>query len=218
MDREQVWQAIDGRRLDVAELLEQLSDDERRRDSLCRGWTVRDVAAHLTLQQLSVGSAAAAMIRARGDVDRLIHDMACRRAALPTQRLIAEIRGTVGSRRHNPGVTHLETLIDILVHGQDIAVPLGRRLETPVDAAATAATRAWELGRPFHAKKKAAGFALTATDTSWSAGEGLAVRAPIGDLLLLLTGRLVVLPRLEGEGADGLSARLLDAADGGAAG
>ena len=33
----------------------------------------------------------------------------------------------VGSRRHNVGVTPYETLIDIVVHGQDIAVPLGRR-------------------------------------------------------------------------------------------
>lgn len=214
MEREQVWQAIDAQRLGVAELLEQLSDEEWRRDSLCRGWTVRDVAAHLTLQQLSIGSAVAGMIRARGNVDRLIHDMACRRAALPTQRLIAEIRGTVGSRRHNPGVTHLETLIDILVHGQDIAVPLGRRLEMSVDAAAAAASRVWELGRPFHAKKKTAGFALTATDTSWSVGEGPAVRGTMSDLLLLLTGRLVVLPRLEGEGAAGLSLRLRGPAGG----
>jgi uncharacterized protein (TIGR03083 family) len=218
MEREQVWQAIDSARLGVAELLEQLSDDDWRHDSLCRDWTVRDVAAHLTLQQLSVGTAVVAMIRARGDVDRLIHDMARRRAALPTQRLVAEIRGTVGSRRHNPGVTHLETLIDILVHGQDIAVPLGRRLEMPVDAAATAASRVWELGRPFHAKRKTAGYALTATDTEWSAGEGLEVRAPIGDLLLLLTGRTVVLPRLVGEGAAGLSARLRGTADGGGTG
>ena len=42
----------------------------------------------------------------------------------------------VGSRRHNVGLTSLETLTDILVHGQDIAIPLRRELEMPTDATA----------------------------------------------------------------------------------
>ena len=36
----------------LAGLLADLSEREWRRPSLCDGWTVRDVAAHLTLQQL----------------------------------------------------------------------------------------------------------------------------------------------------------------------
>ena len=51
MDRDQVWQVIDAQRMNLAALLEQLSADDWRQPSLCAGWTVRDVAAHLTLQQ-----------------------------------------------------------------------------------------------------------------------------------------------------------------------
>jgi uncharacterized protein (TIGR03083 family) len=211
LDRERVWQAIDSQRLSLADLLETLSDDEWRQPSLCDGWTVRDVAAHLTLQQVGAGAAIEMMIRYRGDTERAIHDGACRRAAfLPTERMIAEIRGMVGSRRQNFGVTYREPLIDILVHGQDIAIPLGRKHDMPPDAAAIAATRVWTMRwpPPFPVRRQLAGYRLTATDTSWSVGEGPEVRAPIGAILLLSAGRLIALPRLAGEGAAGLTARL----------
>jgi hypothetical protein len=45
MNDDEVWAAIDLQRRRTADLLEQLSDEEWRQPSLCRGWTVRDVAA-----------------------------------------------------------------------------------------------------------------------------------------------------------------------------
>jgi uncharacterized protein (TIGR03083 family) len=211
MGRDQVWQVIDAQRLKLASLLEQLSADEWRQSSLCTGWTVRDVAAHLTLQQLSLSGTIGMMARWRGSLDRTIHDAACRRAlALPTRQIITQIRDTAGSRRHNIGVTYLETLTDILVHGQDIAIPLGRRHDMPPQAAATAASRVLSMRwpPPLPASRKVAGFRLTATDTSWSAGQGPEVRGPIVAILLVCAGRHAVLPQLSGEGADDLAARL----------
>jgi uncharacterized protein (TIGR03083 family) len=189
---DQIWPAIDAQRLRVADLLDDLSDDEWRRPSLCAGWTVRDVTAHLTLQQVGFGQAIAMMVRARGNTDRAIREAACRRAAvMPTGQMIGEIRGMVGSQRHNAGVTSRETLIDILVHGQDIAIPLGRHLNMPADAAAVAASRVWTMRwpPPPPGRRKLAGFRLVATDTSWSVGVGPEIRGPIGALLLLLCGR-----------------------------
>ena len=211
MDRDQVWQVIDAQRLSLAGLLEQLSADEWRQPSLCTGWTIRDVAAHLTLQQLGLGGAMGMMARWRGSLDRTIRDAACRRAAQPTEQIIEQIRGTAGSRRHNIGVTYLETLTDILVHGQDIAIPLGRRHEMPPRAAAVAASRVLSMRwpPPLPAARKVAGFRLTATDISWSAGEGPEVRAPMGAILLVCAGRLVAVPQLSGEGARDLAARTI---------
>lgn len=211
MDRDQVWQVIDAQRMSLADLLEKLSDDDWRQPSLCAGWTVRDVAAHLTLQQIGLGGAMGMMIRWRGTLDRTMHHVACRRAAaLRTEQIIAEIRGMAGSRRHNIGATCLETLTDILVHGQDIAIPLGRHLDMPPKAAAVAASRVLSMRwpPPLPSARKVAGFRLTATDTSWSAGEGPQVHAPMSVILLVCTGRLAALPQLSGEGAPGLTARL----------
>ncbi len=210
MDRDQVWQVIDAQRLSLAGLLEQLSAREWRQPSLCTGWTVRDVAAHLTLQQVGLGGAIAMMARWRGSLDRTIHDAACRRAAQPAEQIIAGIRRTAGSRRHNIGVTYLETLTDILVHGQDIAIPLDRRHDMPPQAAAIAASRVLSMRwpTPLPGARKVAGFRLTATDISWFAGEGPEVRAPMGAILLVCAGRLAALPQLSGEGAIDLAARL----------
>jgi hypothetical protein len=51
-------------------------------------------------------------------------------------------------------------------------------------------------------------YRLTATDTPWSVGEGLEIRGPILAILMVLTGRLVCLPQLTGEGAVALRERL----------
>jgi len=211
MNVDQAWQAIDDQRLALTDVLARLSDDEWQLPSLCDGWTVRDVTAHLTMQQVGPGALLMqipAMIKAHGNLDRLIHDAARRRAALPTTQLTAEIRGMVGSRRHNFGVTYRETLTDILVHSQDITAPLGRRLAMPVDAAALAASRIWSMDRMFHAAKRLTGYRLTATDTNWTVGEGAEVNGPVGSILLLLTGRPIDLPLLSGPGVGSLSARL----------
>ena len=151
------------------------------------------------------------MIRWRGSLEQTIHDIARRRASvLPTRRIIAEIRATAGSRRHTIGVSYLETLTDILVHGQDIAIPLGYSLTMPPRAAAVAASRVLSMRwpPPLPAAGQVAGFRLTATDTSWSAGEGPEVRGPVGALLLVCAGRLAALPQLAGPGAPALAARL----------
>jgi len=148
----------------------------------------------------------------RGSMDRTIHHVARRRAATrPTEQIIAEIRDMAGSRRHTVGVTYLRMLMDILVLGQDITIPLGRRHDMPPRAAAVAASRVLTMRwpPPLPAARMVAGFRLTATDTPWSFGEGPQVSGPMGALLLVCAGRLASLPQLSGEGAAGLAARLL---------
>ncbi|HEY5848608.1 MAG TPA: maleylpyruvate isomerase family mycothiol-dependent enzyme [Microlunatus sp.] len=210
MDENAIWSAIDDQRLRLTDLLDQLSDEEWQTPSLCPGWTVRDVAAHLTMAQAGIGEILMMMIKIRGDGDHKILESA-RQRTWPTPKIIASIRGMVGSRRHIPVVTCRETLIDILVHSQDIAVPLDRRLDLPVDAAAEAGSRCWSTTY-FRPLERLQGFRLVATDTDWTVGDGLEVRAPIDALLLILTGRLVALPRVTGPGADALSGRLANAA------
>jgi uncharacterized protein (TIGR03083 family) len=211
MAKDDIWPVITAQRLKVASLLEQLSPGEWQQPSLCTGWTVHDVAAHLTLQQLGPAGALGMLTRWRGSLDQTIHHAARRRAAawLPGQ-IIAAIRATASSRRRNPGVTYLETLTDILVHGQDIAIPLGRHHDMPPQAAATAATRVLTMRwpPPLPAARTMTGFHLTATDITWSTGHGPHISGPIEAILLVSTGRLTALPRLSGEGTPTLTARL----------
>jgi uncharacterized protein (TIGR03083 family) len=209
--RDEAWQVIDAQRTSLAILLEDLSAREWEQPSLCDGWTIRDVAAHLTLQQLGARAATGMMLRYRGNTDKAIRECARQRAAAWTSgQIVSAIRGTAGSRRHNFGVTHRETLIDALVHAQDIAIPLGRPHPMPPEAAAAAATRIWTMHwpPPFPASRTMRQFRVTATDTPWTAGHGPEVRAPISAILLLSAGRMAALPQLSGDGAAELTARL----------
>lgn len=211
MDEDAVWAAIDRQRLELADLLADLREDEWAHRSLCAGWSVRDVAAHLALAHTGRAQALVGLVRAGGSVDRMIRDMALRHAA-PPERLIAEIRAMTGSRKLPPVVSYLEPLVDVLVHGQDIAIPLGRPHPIPVDAAVAAATRAWTmrwpLSRAFPVRDRLRGFELVATDTGWSAGRGPRVEGPIGALLLLMTGRTASLEQLGGAGIGELLTRI----------
>jgi uncharacterized protein (TIGR03083 family) len=221
MDKGETWQAIDVQKARLTDLLQRLTPAEWATPSLCAGWTVRDVAAHLVVQVGPVPMLIREMVRARGNVNRMIHDSACREAQRPTDELVADLRSQVGVHRHPLGVTRLESLIDVIVHGQDIAIPLGRSLPVPADAAAVAADRVWLQRTPLHEKRtwtpSAAVFArtgdlrvfrLVATDTGWSVGAGREVRGPAVALLLALTGRPALVDELAGEGAETFAGRL----------
>ncbi|MFC7450075.1 maleylpyruvate isomerase family mycothiol-dependent enzyme [Rhodococcus daqingensis] len=202
MDREQAWAAIGRQRRVLADLAADLTDDEWERPSLCAGWRVRDVVAHVALgPQTTLPQMIADTVRARGEFNRLVHDTAVRKAAEPTWELVTELREVADSRRRPPGVSYLDSLADVLVHTQDIAIPVGRSIAMPTDAAAAAAQRVWSFGFPHWARRRLRGLRLVATDTAWTRGEGIEVRGPIGALLLLLTGRTAALDALSGDGA-----------------
>ncbi len=80
MDDNEIWAAIDTQRLHTVELLEQLSGEEWRHPSLCDSWTVRDVAAHLGLQQMNVGAALLSVIKHPGGLNQTIRESARSRA------------------------------------------------------------------------------------------------------------------------------------------
>jgi uncharacterized protein (TIGR03083 family) len=205
MDTDGVWRAIDAERAGLADLLDDLTPAEWATPSLCSGWRVRDVAAHLTLSHMRPATAVREALRARGNYDRMVHDSAVRQAALPCDEFPRRLRAMVGSRRKVPFVAPLVPLLDVLVHGQDIARPLGRDRPMPLDAAVTAADHVWSMGWPFHAQRRLRGLHLAATDAAWSAGDGLAVEGPISALLLLMTGRDAAIDELAGEGVGALA-------------
>jgi uncharacterized protein (TIGR03083 family) len=208
MDVEQTWSIIVERRRAVADLLDTLTEREWETPSLCAGWRIRDVAAHLAVipNPPSIVGLLAGAVRARGSFDRLNRDIAVRHAARPPADIAQEVRRFAASRRMPVVTNHRNVLFDLLVHSQDIAVPLGRRLPMPVDAAAAGATRVWRMGWPFRARRRLRGLSLTATDTAWTVGAGPTVAGPIEALLLLLTGRTATaLPRLTGPGTHRLA-------------
>jgi len=209
MDVDSSWRVIAAERRSLADLLEQLTVEQWETPSLCAGWRVRDVAAHIAMVPNAPGllTMARGAVRVHGNFNRLNHDLAVVHARRPTADIVAELRRDADSRRL-PSVTSVTNLgFDILVHGQDIAIPLGVTRPMPTVAAAAGAARVWAMGWPFWARRRYGGYRLIATDANWSAGAGAEVCGPIDALLLLLTGRPAGLARLTGEGAHALRER-----------
>lgn len=202
MDREESWRVIAQQRRELAGLLAELSDAEWETPSLCAGWRVRDVAAHVALapQPPGIWAMTAAAVRAGGRFHRLNHDLSVRCAQRPVTELVDDLRRHADSRRLPIVTNYRNILFDTLVHAQDIALPLDRRLPMPPHAAAAAATRVWTMGWPFWARRRLRGVRLAATDVNWAVGTGPEVTGPIDALLLLLTGRSIARSRLTGDG------------------
>jgi uncharacterized protein (TIGR03083 family) len=210
VERADLVPALADERVGLADQLAGRADGEWAAGSLCPAWTTRDVLAHLTLTtRLTTLAAIGGMLRARGNIDRMIGDSARSRArAYPPAELIAQLRETAESTRRPPGTQIWDPLVDVLVHGQDILRPLGHVRTMPLDRVVPALDHVWSSS--FYAPaKRLGGLRFVATDTEWSAGEGdREVRAPAGELLLVTTGRPAGLAGAEGPGVEEASARL----------
>ena len=213
-ETDDLWAGIDDQRARTATLLESLTPEQWEHPSLCDGWTVRHVAAHLTMQQQRVRDALGfiarhpRMLRSVAMNDFIRNAGILQGQSLSTAEIVAGIRDGIGSRRHNPGLTPLETATDILVHSQDIALPLGLDLPMRTSLSVAAATRRWNTRHTWLASVNRRlpldTLRLTATDVDWSRGDGAEVTGPIGAILLLITGRSAALDQLTGDGADTL--------------
>ena len=181
ISKDESWQVIDAVRAEIADLLDDLTADQRRQQSLCDAWTVRDVGAHLSMAALaSPAFVVKSAVRHGFRFDPIIREgtLAWSRG-LSDAQVSGNLRTLVGNRRLAPTTMWRDPLIDALVHAQDIARPLGATVTAHPEAATTAADWAWErtLGFPFFAARRLRGLRLVATDADWARGARLSPAA-----------------------------------------
>lgn len=187
---EQYWSAVATIRLRIAGLLESLSPDQWEVSSLCRGWRIRDVAGHLALvPTVTTWQLLAAAPRVRFDLNRVNTLLAVRAGDAPPEQILRRLRAHAEDRRTAWVLNPRDSLFDVIVHSQDIAVPLGREFPVPAQDVRRGLERVWQMGWPFRAQRRLANLRLVATDTDWVVGDGPEVSGPALSLLLLLTGR-----------------------------
>lgn len=210
MTDEDIWRAVAAERQAMADLLADRTESEWNHQSLCADWRVRDVVAHVVLcTRANLGWILINLIRAGGSVHGALRDTAIRHAdSVSTRQLHAELRASVPSRFFPVGTVPTDRLLDMLVHVQDVAMPLGLARDMPSIPARESLNRVWATGSRFGIERLA-GYRLVATDIDWSAGDGLRVEGTAGALLLLATGRTVAAAQLTGPGAGTLAATLI---------
>lgn len=189
MDTDTVWRHIDTERESLAGVLDHLTPEQWAHPSLCTAWTVRDVAAHLAWNDVRAHQVILPLLRAGLRHNVFIRDVAIR-SPLSTTQIVAQIRSFSGRRVKPPFVSDLEPLIDVMVHTQDICLPLGLEHEPPIEALAVAIPRTIELNEgPFALRSPLRAVRLVATDADWQLGHGRVLEGPMRYLLLAVAGR-----------------------------
>ena len=188
MNTDEIWRRVDEQRIGLAGLLEGLTAEQWTAPSLCDGWQVRDVAAHLTHSHMHPVRAIVEAARSGFRFDSMIQRLGREDPRSQAEIAIA-LRGMAGSRKRVPGTSVQQPLIELLVHGQDIAVPLGIDWPMPLDAAREAAQKLSGMTFPLNGQRRLAGIRLVATDAEFAAGEGREVQVLIGDIVMVLAGR-----------------------------
>ncbi|MEO5663345.1 MAG: maleylpyruvate isomerase family mycothiol-dependent enzyme [Nocardioides sp.] len=205
METQAVWAHIHAERRALAATLTDLTPEQWQADSLCAGWTVQDVAAHV-ISHPQIGWAQMPAMVARNfgrSYNAMIFREVKRMGASSTREsILADYATYDRSTRKVPTTTVLEPLMDCLVHHQDIVRPLGLRRDMHPEAAAVAADRARTLAFLSGSRKVVTSTRMVATDVDWVRGSGPTITGPIQELLMVCMGRARVATELKGDGLE----------------
>ena len=204
--------AIRDERLLLVERLRELPEEGWDRPSLCRGWSIRHVLAHL-VTPFAVAPPAMALAVARhrsigGAMDATARRLAAGRT--PAQ-LLSTLEANAASTVRPPGLPLAAPLTDVVAHGADIRWALGDPLADwsppsrllPVLGFLTSGRARAGFVPPGRLR----GLALEATDQDWRHGTGQVVSGPSLLLAMAVLGRREAVPGLTGDGVELLGAR-----------
>jgi uncharacterized protein (TIGR03083 family) len=209
----EIFRLTSDNRLRIAAVLEELDDTAWESPTLCPGWTVHHMAAHL-VQPMLVGFGRFFLVsmRFRGDTARTVDHFTRRLARRSRDELVALLRRHAGDRLDPPRVGPMGPYADTCVHLRDIARPLGLDADVPVTQ--------WQIllnyltggdGRVAPGLVQPGlldGLRFAATDTEWTGGRGALLTGPAEALGMAITGRAVALADLRGPGVEVLGRRL----------
>jgi uncharacterized protein (TIGR03083 family) len=156
--------------------------------SLCEGWAVKNVLAHMTMAaRYDTPNFLRELAEAGNDFDVLSERVARRDGHLPMARLLADLRSDTMADWAPPRGGAMGALTHVVIHGLDITAAIG--LSRTADDEATRIVLGALTNGPAAQFGPAPSRALEATDLDWRFGEGEPVKAPAADLVLALAGR-----------------------------
>jgi uncharacterized protein (TIGR03083 family) len=199
-------------RADLLALLSDLEPHQWDRPTLCAGWRVRDVVAHMiSYEGLHGRQLFRRLTRGRFQLAR-VNDVGVAelRDAGPGE-LLALLEQRLEPNGLTAGFGGRVALLDGMIHQQDIRRPLGAPRTIPPERLLPALSFA-RFAPPVGAFWRARGLRLVATDLGWSAGRGPEVHGPGESLLMAISGRRGIVDELTGPGQATLADRIGSAA------
>ncbi|GAA4078150.1 maleylpyruvate isomerase family mycothiol-dependent enzyme [Nocardioides kongjuensis] len=210
MDKATIWAHIHAERAALAATLADLDPADWAHDTLCPGWTVHDVAAHvISTPQIGWAQMPGMTVRNLGrGYNAMIYREVKRLGARETREsILGDFERFATSTHHVPTTTSVEPLIDALLHHQDIARPLGIRRTMAPEAAAVAADRVRRLAFLMGSGRLVRSVRMVATDIDWDRGKGPTITGPIQELLMLASGRAPDPDLVSGDGLAAVAGR-----------
>lgn len=201
-----VWPVVHAERKALVRDLETLAPAQWETPSLCTGWTVHDVLAHMidvaTTTRLGF---VRRMVAARGDFDRDNQTGVDRERGQDPADTLATFRRVAG-RTATPPAPLATRLVEEFAHGEDIRRPLGIQRDYPVEHVTTALRYLADTSQKWGGGKERAQRArLVVTDADTVIGAGPEVRGTALALVLALSGRPVRAGELVGPGASAMT-------------
>ncbi|WP_280399018.1 maleylpyruvate isomerase family mycothiol-dependent enzyme [Nocardia carnea] len=203
-----VWPTVRAERLALIADLEPLSAQQWETPSLCAGWSVHDVLAHIVASAKTTKFGFAwEFARARFDFDRFTANGVEReRGARPAETL-DRLRAVL-DRKVSPPAPADSRLVEMIVHGEDIRRPLGISRDYSQEAVVDALRLQIRTAEGFGGGRElVAGLTLVAEDADFTTGSGPEVQGPLLALLLIASGRDAA-AELRGPGVDTLRERI----------
>jgi len=179
----------------LADLLADLDTDGWAADSLCAGWRVREVVAHMTMPYRHTGQAVMAGIAAHGgDFNSFADELARQDTATRSDaELLASLRDNVRHPWQPPVGGQAGALSHDVIHGLDITEPLGLP-RPPADRIGLVLGGAGPRQLAYFGVDLT-GRRLVATDTDLVLGDGpMVTELPAADILLAVAGRIALDP------------------------
>ena len=192
---------IAAQRAELAEILAGLPAPGWDEPTLCAGWRVREVVAHITMPfRLGRGRFALELAKSRGRfnemADRVVrHDA----AAMSAAELAGAVSSNAGHPWKPPGGGYTGALAHDLIHGLDITVPLGLARPVPEERLRLVLPDSLTDRSVTFFGVDLDGIELRAEDMDWTLGSGAPLKGAASDLLLVLSGRTLPPGRLAGE-------------------
>ncbi len=193
-------------RADLSDFLATCTPEEWEAPSLCAGWTVKDVVAHVVSYE-ELGAVGLLRRFVKGRIVRANQVGVDEFAALTPQQLLEFLRLHLQPRGLTAGFGGMIALVDGTIHHQDIRRSLGRPRTIPADRL----VRVLGLvpGNPrLGAGRRIRGLRLRANDVDWAHGRGPEVTGPGEALLMAMAGRPAAIGDLDGPGVTTLARRL----------
>jgi uncharacterized protein (TIGR03083 family) len=173
----------------LADLLAAAAVDTWDAPSLCERWLVRHVIAHVTMPaRLTPEQFGAEMAAAGGDFIVLSDTVAARDASLPVADLLDQLCSPTLHAWQPPGGGAAGALSHAVIHSLDVTIALDRPAVAPAEAVTAVLDQLTAAGGTWFGVDLT-GVRLEAADTGRSWGDGQLVRADVGSLVALLSGR-----------------------------